>query len=79
MAILNVVCDPAGDVTLVVGKAKVKIRSSSEVLATGSKDFEKMFWPHFRGGEAVAAGSAEGPLPEDDAGNMTILCRMLHL
>lgn len=69
--------DPDGDVVLVLEGAELQV--SSKVLSVASAVFKAMFGPHFvEGSDLNGAGPRRVPLPEDDAGAMTILCNMLH-
>ncbi|GIZ45852.1 hypothetical protein CKM354_000900200 [Cercospora kikuchii] len=72
---------PDGDVILVVGADKVKMRVSSVLLAKASPVFKTMFGPHFHDGQQPrgASNPIEIPLPDDSGESMHRLCKMVHL
>ncbi|KAK5692474.1 hypothetical protein LTR97_010783 [Elasticomyces elasticus] len=76
---------PDGDVVLICGNKKDptthRICVASTFLSSGSTVFKAMLGENFKEGVALAAsfGTAEIPLPDDDAANMIILCRALHV
>jgi hypothetical protein len=58
-----------GDVILVVGPEKVKLRVHSLFLKAASKPFSAMFGPDWKEGHNMLGrdGPVEVPLPEDNA------------
>jgi hypothetical protein len=78
-SIVNISDD--GDVILVVGPDKRKLRVSSCLLAKTSKVFNTMFGPHYSEGQNLgdtSTGPKEVQLPEDDADAMEIICSLMH-
>lgn len=71
---------PDGDVILVVGAGKKKLRVTSQTLSSTSPVFKALLGPHFREGQQ--ARSSQDPvaieLPEDPAVGMRMLCRLLE-
>ncbi|KAM3413527.1 hypothetical protein BST61_g11516 [Cercospora zeina] len=72
---------PDGDVILVVGTDKVKIRVSSALLANASPVFKAMFSVRFREGQQLreASGPVDIALPDDESDSVHRLCQMAHL
>ena len=68
-----------GDVILVVGSEKVKLRVNSMFLKTASRPFLAMFEPVWNKGNMLGRDeSTEIPLPEDDASALQIICAIIH-
>lgn len=78
------VIDPAprGDLILVVGDERLKIRVNSLFLKAASKPFAAMLGPHFKEGRLLAKATPEDPmeleLPEDSGMAMVYICCALH-
>ncbi|KAK3637335.1 hypothetical protein LTR56_013684 [Elasticomyces elasticus] len=75
--------DPNGDVFLLCGGQDNEVHSfrvSSQVLRLASSVFQALLGPRFREGITLAtSATVEIPLPEDDPGDMQILCSILHM
>jgi hypothetical protein len=69
-----------GDVILVVGPEKVKLRVHSLFLKAASKPFSAMFGPDWKEGYNMLDrdGPVELPLPEDNAGALKLICAIIH-
>jgi len=69
-----------GDVILVVGPEKVKLRVHSLFLKTASKPFSAMFGPDWKEGHTMLDrdGPVELPLPEDNAAALKLICAIIH-
>lgn len=78
------VIDPApkGDLILVVGDERLKIRVNSLFLKAASKPFAAMLGSHFKEGQLLANATPENPmeleLPEDSGMAMVYVCSALH-
>lgn len=72
--------DPEGDVILVVGPDKRRMRVDSRCLRRASKVFAAMFSTRFAEGQNLSPlEPKEVPLPEDDHEHMLVLCNAFHL
>jgi hypothetical protein len=70
---------PDGDVVLVVGPRKVRLRIQSQCLRCASKVFSAMFRPHWNEGQGLSKESPqEVPLVEDDADALRTICCVIH-
>ena len=70
---------PDGDVILIVGPGKVRLRVHAHALKMASKVFSAMLGPHFREGqERQAAFLKQISIPDDDAEVMTTICNVIH-
>ncbi|XEV07515.1 hypothetical protein FSHL1_012802 [Fusarium sambucinum] len=71
---------PDGDLILVVGPKKTKLRVRSTLLAAASKPFSAMLGPNWKEGNDLRhqQGPFELLLPEDDAVAMQIICVVIH-
>lgn len=69
-----------GDVILVVGQEKVKLRVYSLFLKAASKPFSAMFRPDWKEGHDMLDrdGPVEVLLPEDNAGALQLICAIIH-
>lgn len=68
-----------GDVILVVGPEKIRLRVHSLNLKATSKPFSAMLGPIWKEGrDLLQDGSVELPLPEDNAKAMEYICATLH-
>ncbi|KUJ21312.1 uncharacterized protein LY89DRAFT_577242 [Mollisia scopiformis] len=69
-----------GDVILVVGPEKVKLRVHSLFLKAASKPFSVMFGPDWKEGHNMLGrdGPVELPLPEDNAAALKLICAIIH-
>jgi hypothetical protein len=68
-----------GDLVLIVGEEKVRLRVYSQCLRSASKVFGAMFGPNWSEGQKLSTQSpGEVSLPEDDADAMQIICCILH-
>lgn len=68
-----------GDVILIVGTDKVRLRVYSQCLRSASKIFNAMFGPHWSDGQRLTERSPiEVALPEDDADAMRTICYIVH-
>lgn len=69
-----------GDLILVVGPDKVKLRVHSIILKVTSKPFAAMLGPHWKEGSSLP--SSESPveihLPTDNAVSLAYICRLIH-
>ena len=73
-----IVCDPNGDVVLLV-EYETRIRVSSETLSRASNVFAAMFSPRFSEGQDLRVDQPkEIGLPEDNGIGMVVLMQMLH-
>ncbi|KAF5611564.1 uncharacterized protein FTJAE_14171 [Fusarium tjaetaba] len=72
---------PDGDVILVVGPDKAKLRVKSMFLMVASKPFSVMLGPYWKEGHDMRChdGPFELSLPEDNATAMEIICSVIHL
>lgn len=77
-SIINVAAD--GDVILVVGPEKVKLRVHSLFLKTASKPFSVLFGPDWQEGHNMLdrGGPVELLLPEDNARALKLICVIIH-
>ncbi|KAF5584300.1 hypothetical protein FPANT_7903 [Fusarium pseudoanthophilum] len=71
---------PDGDIILVVGPDKAKLRVKSMLLMAASKPFSAMLGPNWKGGHDMRqhGGSHEVLLPDDNATAMRIICSVIH-
>merc|ERR1712000_387159 len=71
---------PDGDLILIVGPEKAKLRVYSMLLVAVSKPFSVMFGPDWREGRDMLNrdGPAELRLPEDNAYALKIICSIVH-
>lgn len=70
---------PKGDVILVVGSEKVKLRVHSMFLKTTSRPFSAMFVLVWNEGNMLGRDEpTEIPLPEDDASALQTICAIIH-
>lgn len=70
---------PDGDVVLVVGPRKERLRIQSQCLRCASKVFAAMFGPHWREGQGLSKEHPrEVPLVEDDADALRTICYIIH-
>jgi hypothetical protein len=69
-----------GDVILVVGPEKVKLRVYSLFLKAASKPFSAMFGPDWKEGRNLLGrdGPVELHLPEDNVTAMKVVCAIIH-
>lgn len=68
-----------GDVILVVGPERRKLRVHSFILKNVSMVFNAMFGPHFKEGQGLGgAYPKEIPLPEDSADALELICCVIH-
>jgi len=76
----NLDIDRDGDVILVVGPEKSKIRVHSLFLKTALKPFSAMFGPGWKEGHDILDrdGPIELVLPEDNASALQLICIILH-
>ncbi|KAF5668771.1 btb poz domain-containing protein [Fusarium denticulatum] len=76
--IVDIVTD--GDVILVVGPDKRKLRVKSMLLMAASKPFSAMLGPSWKEGHDMRqhGGSHEVLLPDDNASAMEIICSVIH-
>jgi len=76
--VVNIAAD--GDVILVVGPEKVKLRVHSLFLKAASKPFSAMFGPNWKEGHIIRGrdGPVELPLPEDNAAALKVICAVIH-
>ena len=75
----SLVLAPEGDVILVVGAKKFRIRADSLFLKRHSPVFAALLGPNFREGQDLNASSPkEIPLPEDDPDAMTAICAVMY-
>ena len=71
---------PDGDVILVVGPQKVRLRVHSQFLRSASKVFAAMLGPRWNDGRGLSeAHTHEVSLMEDDADAMRTICYVIHL
>jgi hypothetical protein len=75
----SLVLAPEGDVILVVGAKKFRIRADSLFLKRHSPAFAALLGPNFREGQDLNASSPkEIPLPDDDPDAMTAICATMY-
>ena len=76
--IVEIVAD--GDVILVAGPEKVKLRVHSLFLKTASRPFSAMFGPDWKEGHNMLGrdGLVEQLLPEANAAALKIICDVIH-
>jgi BTB/POZ domain len=74
-AIVEIAAD--GDVILVVGPEKVKLRVHSLFLKVASKPFSVMFGPDWKEGHNMLR-PVEVPLPDDNAAALKLICAIIH-
>jgi len=76
--VVNIATD--GDVILVVGPEKAKLRVQSLFLKAASKPFSAMFGPDWKEGHDTLDLDApvELPLPEDNASALKLICAIIH-
>ena len=69
-----------GDVILVVGNEKQKMRVSSVILSMASPVFKALLGPHFREGQEPRSSSSpvEVPLSDDESESMRDILDILH-
>lgn len=69
-----------GDTILVIGPDEVRLCVQSCLLQAASKVFKAMFGPHFKEGQRsdLNGSKKEVPMPEDDAGAMSVICAVIH-
>ena len=68
-----------GDVILVVGPERRKLRVHSLILKNASTVFNAMFGPHFKEGQGLGgACPKEIPLPKDSADALELICCVIH-
>lgn len=69
-----------GDIILVVGPEKMKIRAQSLILKATSKPFSAMLGPNWKEGRQQHAADVlkELQLPDDDAAGMKYVCAVMH-
>lgn len=69
-----------GDVILVAGPGKMKLRVYSLFLKAASRPFSAMFGPDWKEGHNVfdRDGPVELPLPEDNAATLKFVCAIIH-
>jgi hypothetical protein len=69
-----------GDVILVVGPEKMKLRVHSLFLKAASKPFSAMFGPDWKEGHTMLGrdGPVEVPLPDDNAAVLKVICAVIH-
>ena len=69
-----------GDVVLVVGPEKLKLRANSLFLKTASKPFSAMFGPEWKEGRSLFGrdGPVELPLPEEYGAALELICAIIH-
>jgi hypothetical protein len=77
-SVIKIVAD--GDVILVVGPEKVKLRVVSLFLKVASKPFSAMLGPDWKEGHDMLGqdGPVELLLPEDNAGALKLICAIIH-
>ncbi|EHK96442.1 hypothetical protein M7I_7836 [Glarea lozoyensis 74030] len=77
-SVINIAAD--GDVILVVGPEKMKLRVFSLFLKTASKPFSAMFGPDWKEGHDMLGrdGPVELLLPEDNASALKFICAIIH-
>src|SRR4051794_37049290 len=68
-----------GDLMLIVGAAKVRVRVQSSFLKHASPVFRAMLGPHFSEGQPAVDSIKEISLPEDDVDAIKIICAVFHL
>ncbi|PNP78640.1 hypothetical protein FNYG_07986 [Fusarium nygamai] len=71
---------PDGDIILVVGPDKTKLRVKSMLLMAASKPFAAMLGPNWKEGHDMRqhSGSHGVLLPDDNATAMEIICSVIH-
>ncbi len=70
---------PDGDVILIIGADRRRLRVFSLFLKNASNVFKAMLGSHFAEGKSIGgADPAEIPLPEDDAETLSIIFNVLH-
>ena len=76
--IVEIIAD--GDVILIVGPEKLKLRVHSLFLKAVSRPFSAMFGPDWKEGHSLFGrdGPVELPLPEDNAAALKIICAIIH-
>jgi hypothetical protein len=76
--VVEIVSD--GDVFLVVGRNKMKLRVSSLFLKVASRPFSALFGPDWKEGHNMLSqdGPVEVPLPEDDSEALRLICAVIH-
>ena len=76
--VVNLAAD--GDVILVVGPEKVKLRVHSLFLKAASRPFSALFGPDWKEGHNMLDrdGPVELLLPEDNAGALKLICAIIH-
>ena len=77
-AVVEIIAD--GDVILIVGPEKMKLRVHSLFLKAVSRPFSAMFGPDWKEGHSLFGrdGPVELPLPEDNAAALKIICAIIH-
>ncbi len=70
---------PAGDIVLIVGDGKTRLRVHSVCMRTVSRVFDAMFGPHFSEGQpSKGVLPKEILMPDDNAAAMTTICNVVH-
>lgn len=70
---------PTGDVVLVVGPDRARLRVNSHCLRSASKVFDAMFGPNWNEGKNMTAATPKDvTLEEDDAESMRTTCCVIH-
>ena len=68
-----------GDLILVVGEKKTRLRVHSVCMKIASKVFDAMLGPHFSEGQPSNGNHPkEIPMPDDNATAMATICKVLH-
>ena len=68
-----------GDVVLLVGEQKIRLRVYSQCLRSASEVFNAMFGRHWSEGQGISSQSPRDvPLVEDDAHAMRLICSVIH-
>ena len=76
--VVEIIAD--GDVILIVGPEKLKLRVHSLCLKAVSRPFSAMFGSDWKEGHSLFGrdGQVELPLPEDNAAALKIICAIIH-
>jgi len=76
--VVEIVAD--GDVILIVGPEKLKLRVHSLFLKAASRPFSAMFGPDWKEGHSLFGrdGPAELPLPEENGAALKLICVIIH-
>lgn len=71
--------DPDGDVTLIIGSSKARMKVCSRIMSLASPALAALFSPKFKEGHQLStAGNVVVPLPEDDPDVFRLICNILH-